>query len=399
MSDIRSTPASTGVTTPSRAAGATPRIDYLDGVRAAAAMYVVVHHIWHHTWRSFPENDGPVWLGWLVYGHVAVSVFIVVSGFSLALGPVRRGWQLGSARRFLARRAWRIIPTYYAAILLTGMVFGVLTTERADTVTLRSIVVHALLLQDVVDSPKPNGAFWSIAVEWQIYFLFPLLLLAMRRVGAWQAVLSVAVLVIIVRSVAVASDVYLIRKILDVSPQYIALFAFGVLAAGALADPRRWHQRLMWVAAGVVGVIVGAAATLGSVWVVRHYFWIDLLVGVAAACLFAGMAAGGGQLLRRLLASRLLKWLGSFAFSIYLVHIPVLWLVARWVADPLGVTGTERFLLLVVAATPLVVAVSCAFSILFERPFLTRRSWAEVRPWLLRRVTVPPSPRSEVTSP
>ena len=59
----------------SRAAG-------LDGIRGLAALYVVVHHCWLVTFHGYPANTGPAWLGWLVYGHLAVVVFIVLSGFS-----------------------------------------------------------------------------------------------------------------------------------------------------------------------------------------------------------------------------------------------------------------------------------------------------------------------------
>ena len=45
----------------------------------------------------------------------------------------------------------------------------------------RSVVVNGLLVQNLVGAPSPNRAFWSIAVEAQLYVLFPLLLLMVRR--------------------------------------------------------------------------------------------------------------------------------------------------------------------------------------------------------------------------
>ncbi|HVD88699.1 MAG TPA: acyltransferase family protein, partial [Jatrophihabitantaceae bacterium] len=82
----------------------------LDGIRGLAALYVVVHHCWLVSFHGYPANTGPAWLGWLVYGHLAVVVFIVLSGFSLAIAPARRGWRLGGTVRFAQRRAWRILP-------------------------------------------------------------------------------------------------------------------------------------------------------------------------------------------------------------------------------------------------------------------------------------------------
>src|ERR1700760_753689 len=87
------------------------RVLWLDGVRGAAAMFVVFHHMWLAVWPAFPSNIGPWWLGWLLYGHLAVAIFIVVSGFSLALAPLSNGGRLrGGTRRFIRRRAGRILP-------------------------------------------------------------------------------------------------------------------------------------------------------------------------------------------------------------------------------------------------------------------------------------------------
>ncbi|MDT4988290.1 MAG: hypothetical protein QOI74_2384, partial [Micromonosporaceae bacterium] len=137
----------------------------LDGVRGFAALYVVVFHCWLLTFHGFPANPGPVWLGWLLYGHLAVVAFITLSGFSLALSPARNGWRLGGTARFARRRAWRILPPYWAALVFSLMIAWAVTPQpHSGPPTGRSVVVYGLLLQDFVVAPLPNGAFWSIAV-------------------------------------------------------------------------------------------------------------------------------------------------------------------------------------------------------------------------------------------
>src|SRR3954470_8658102 len=81
------------------------RVSWLDGVRGGAATFVVLHHMWLAAWPGYPRNIGPWWLGWLLYGHLAVAVFIVVSGFSLALAPMRNGRPLPRGPRPLRPRA------------------------------------------------------------------------------------------------------------------------------------------------------------------------------------------------------------------------------------------------------------------------------------------------------
>ena len=94
-----------------------PRIEWLDGVRALAASYVMLHHIYLGLFTGFPENPGPFGLGWLMYGQLAVVVFIVVSGFSLGLGPAHSAGELkGGASGFFRRRAWRILPALLGGV-------------------------------------------------------------------------------------------------------------------------------------------------------------------------------------------------------------------------------------------------------------------------------------------
>ena len=123
------------------------RIEWLDGVRALAAIYVMLHHIYLHVFPGFPESPGPFGLGWLMYGQLAVVVFIVVSGFSLGLAPARGGNRLkDGASGFFQRRAWRILPPYWVALLFSLAVAHFLLVEAPGReVNVRSLVVHGLL--------------------------------------------------------------------------------------------------------------------------------------------------------------------------------------------------------------------------------------------------------------
>jgi peptidoglycan/LPS O-acetylase OafA/YrhL len=299
----------------------------------------------------------------------------------------------------MARRAWRILPTYWAALAFSCIVVGLVTpAETGDQVNLKAIVVHGLLLQDVVDSPKPNGAFWSIAVEWQIYFLFPLFLLLLRRTGPLRLASTVTVAVVVGYLLANGFDVF--ARFLNITPQYVALFAMGMAGAAVVASPPARRRRVLTLGAGALGLVfVVLCLVAGPVRVTDQYFWVDLLVGSATALMVAGLAAGGGGVLRRVFVSRPLAWVGRFSYSVYCIHAPLIWMVWHFV-----VSGWDlpRWLLLgayLGTAVPTVLAVSWAFYLVFEKPFLTRRSWAAWRSWVvgLRRRAAP-DPLPAVTS-
>ena len=282
-----------GANTPVVDAATTPepvRAVGLDGIRGLAALYVVVHHCWLVSFHGYPANTGPAWLGWLVYGHLAVVVFIVLSGFSLAIGPARRGWRLGGTVRFAQRRAWRILPPYWAALIFSLIIAWTVTPQlHSGPPTGRSVIVYGLLLQDVTTAPIPNGAFWSIAVEAELYLIFPLLVLMRRRLST-AAVLAVVTVPVVAMGL-LRPGMATADKLTGVAPQFAPLFAVGVLAAGVVAARDRIRRMPWpWLAAFAAAPVVVLIILNGSVWTVRHYFWIDLAVSPAIALLLAGVA-------------------------------------------------------------------------------------------------------------
>src|SRR4051812_26575815 len=104
---------------------------YLDGLRGALALYVVVHHCWIRGGLVARPGLEGLATNWMLYGHLAVNFFIVLSGFCLMI-PVARTQRLaGGVLDFYARRARRILPPYYA-ILLIGLVLVVATHSAAE---------------------------------------------------------------------------------------------------------------------------------------------------------------------------------------------------------------------------------------------------------------------------
>lgn len=152
----------------------------VDGLRALAALFVVAHHI-HRTlwWPNSPPPGIRPFVSPLLYGHYAVSVFIVISGFCLMLPVIRADGMLpGGVVRFFRRRALRILPPYYCAIAFTALFVD-------HNIDKKQMLAHLFLVHNLWASTYNgiNGTFWSIAVECQIYLLFPLLVLLWRCWG------------------------------------------------------------------------------------------------------------------------------------------------------------------------------------------------------------------------
>ncbi|WP_206061512.1 acyltransferase family protein [Nonomuraea basaltis] len=362
------------------------RLAGLDGLRGLAALFVVLHHCWLLSFPGFPVNDAPGWTGWLLYGHFAVVVFIVLSGFSLAVSPARSGWQLGGIRTFFSRRAWRILPPYWAALLFSLVIaWTVIPQPGQQAPTGQSALIYGLLLQDIFGSPSPNGALWSIAVEAQLYLVFPLMLLVLRKVGA--AVMLGAVTLIVVAVGALAPAVPAVDLLMRLTPQFAALFAMGAVCAGIVRAQEStgrlaWH----WFAAAAALPVLVLIVVAGPEWVVANFFWVDLAVGPAAGLLLTGVATGKPVRLVRLLDTRPLRRLGSFSYSLYLIHSPLVVMVNRLVVAPHVPPGMPTFLLTLALAVPVSVGAAWLFASVFELPFQRHRSWKSLRDAVRARV-------------
>ena len=158
----------------------------LDGVRALAVMAVLLFH------GEVAGFGG---------GYLGVSVFFTLSGFLITTLLATETADTGRVRfgEFYARRVRRLLPASIMLVLL--IVFAAWTTDWFDAVTdLRSQIVGSLLqvanwvflsnggsyqelLQQASGSASPLDHYWSLAIEEQFYWLWPIAFAGLWRVG------------------------------------------------------------------------------------------------------------------------------------------------------------------------------------------------------------------------
>jgi peptidoglycan/LPS O-acetylase OafA/YrhL len=380
-------------------------LSFLDGIRGCAALYVLLHHVWlgvyaRHT--TSPECSiclsAPWWTQWLRWGHLAVVVFIVVSGFSLALVPLSNGFRFRDGfGDYIHRRAVRIVPPYWVALFISCLVVIYFTGQYTGTVVdARAVLAHLLLINNVIDSAKPNGVFWSIAVEWQIYFLFPVILLVCRRLSISAMLAGTLVIVVLVHAAGVhhnqiavllgltPGSLAWLAKLLYLRPHFLALFAFGVAAAQVHVNcgDRSW---LPWHAVGML-LTTSTVALLWSVPTAafeRDFFWIDLLTGLSAAAVMAGFAQRRSAV-SHLLGGPVLAWFGQSSYSLYLIHAPILEILLYGILIRFDFGANLLFLLTLVVVAPVSVLAARGFWRVFELPCMRYRTLHGLRNAFLR---------------
>lgn len=356
---------------------------HVEGLRAIAALVVYVNHAYGQTWNCMSGQFPSSWFMSLftyslVAGHMAVAVFIVISGFCLTLPVVKNEGQLrGGTRAFLARRARRILPPYYAAVgvcmlliwTIIGKPTGTLWDEpvRAD---LHSIVAHLFLVQDFFATAHINYVFWSIAVEWQIYWLFPIFVWSWRRYGPAATVAAALVVGYVLRFQFAES------RLARGSPHFIGFFALGMLAAYVARDTGptyRWlRDRVPW---GLLAGLFGAAVAIAcAVWgwdsASKRLPYLDFPVALAATALLIHTSSSTERRATGVLAWRPLVLIGTFSYSVYLIHAPMLQIMWQYVLSPAHVHPVPMFWALMGPGAVVTLAVAYAFFRLFEEPFM-----------------------------
>lgn len=364
------------------------RLPHLDGLRALAALFVTAHHAWAQAWPVFTPghtHDWPrgLWLPLtrvLFYGHFAVGVFIVISGFCLML-PVSQGKAMpGGAIGFLRRRARRILPAYYASLALSLALVGLCIGHKTGThwdnalpVRMGDIAAHLFLAHDFWHPHLINYPLWSIAVEWHIYLLFPALVWLWRRWGPGWTTAGTMLAVSVFQTLTNGPPLNTIL------PQYAALFVMGMLASDIAFGPSRACRVLRervpwtWTFAVLFGGLVGLCAQWGHTQVEAAQNTLDYLAGAAAAALLVALAIYPQSRLRVCLSWGPLAWAGGFSYSLYLIHAPLLQVETQGLIA-LGLYPQQRawsFLALEGIGLPLILACAYGFYCLFERPFLS----------------------------
>ena len=298
-------------------------------------------------------------------------------------------WRAESAVSF-GRRARRILPAYYAALLsslaLIWLVPGLgsrgdtqwdVSLEAAPTAA-GNLISHALLFHNWLPSYETaiNAPLWSVALEWQIYFVFALLLVPVwRRFGASASLLLATVLGLAPLALHGAF----------VSPWMLIAFALGMWGASLSEREGAWTDGRWALLGCALACCAAFGLRLSSLW--QHPGWSavarvlgDLLIASSSVVFLVRNARRAQQhqpltALGRLCSSRAAGALGRFSYSLYLMHFPLLaWFFQSQLRDEQsGVTALAKLLLL---GVPLILAVSWAFSLLFERAARARRACA-----------------------
>jgi len=298
----------------------------------------------------------------------------------------------GGVRGYLTRRAFRILPPYYAALVIILLVeFTVSGIHRFSQWQVLSHVfmVHNLTPQWIYSVSAP---MWSVAVEWQIYFAFALLLLPVWRKAGIVATIVVALIIGL-------TPIYVLPPEWNFGwscPWYVVLFTLGMIAATSYPGPnRRWSSMRpsSWALLAVAFSILTASLYLLQDSISTREQWnplyrslhrasgwpVDVMAGLAISCIFLSLAASkraahpgfNGPILA-ILESKPVAHMGAFSYSLYLINAPILG-VLLWAFQLAHMRPPFAYLALWIIALPLGLAGGYIFYFAVERHCLSAK--------------------------
>jgi peptidoglycan/LPS O-acetylase OafA/YrhL len=307
------------------------RIGYIDGLRAIAVLAVVACHdaLFMPMWRSILAHPASVpfaALGHaLVDGSHGVDLFFVLSGFCLAHPTLVRLAAEGRARFDLVRygtlRIGRILPPYYVATALMLAVAFIVYRHSGifvvpGSASYRPLDILAQLFLADRGTTLATPPFWTLAVEWRWYFVFPVVLFVWVRAPRAFAALVV---------LAVAS--YWFTRMHNLDFGVLPAFMLGIVAAHVQIHglPIRRFAPLGIVVALVAALLIEPQVVMPDQFGVdQHAFFWQTNPGWQLVAFFGVVSAGLVVPVRTILAQPWCTAIGRASYSIYLVHYPII---------------------------------------------------------------------------
>ncbi|MBY3233846.1 acyltransferase [Rhizobium laguerreae] len=290
------------------------RPDYipsLDGLRGVAALLVVGAHIG----LIFPVTAPHL----VTMGDEAVGLFFALSGFLMAHLYGSRPVTKENVLDFLVSRFARIYPVYLVAVVLVAMLSSMQNLDFVQPIAGGTdFVRHVFLLGS-------SGVFWSIPPEIQFYLLFPVLWFCLAQPQRYSGVIVGLTVAVVVDGLVElpGPGIVLVSK--------LPYFLFGALA-GIMHSC--W---INWIPSVLTGI--STLFLLAVFFTYRHIlpgfspeFWS--LQSAVAAAVIVGLVARQPPIAARVLAAAPIRFFGKISFSLYLFHVPIMFL-ARLTFDAL----------------------------------------------------------------
>ena len=342
----------------------------IQGLRALAVLAVLLFHI-----------DVSLFKG----GFLGVDIFFVISGY-LITGNIIKQHDAGSFtfKAFYIRRFKRLIPAATVTIALT-LIMGYFFLAPSDWQESGRVGFHALLLSsnfvfwadagyfDAAAITKPLLHFWSLSLEEQFYFIWPIILIfclsKLGKKGLFISVILLSALSLIFAELFITEHPDAVFFLMP-----FRIFEFG---AGALLAVKKWQipdNKFKSIA-----VALGLALMIGAICLMDKTSRMPGLLSLIPVIGCALIIASPQAKLSFILSNKVARLIGDASYSIYLVHWPMV--VFYKMSVDLHLSLPVQIAIFIAS-----IVLGCLQYYLIETPFRYNKFWQSKRMFGLPQV-------------
>ena len=314
----------------------------LDGLRGMAAMLIV----WHHFLQLTPAHGRVLSLLsiWLEFTWIGVDLFFVLSGFLITGILADAKGKKNFFRTFYGRRVLRIFPLYYATLIVVllvlpaiGLHTGISPESQFSYWTYTSNFYFA--------THEWNANYlshlWTLAIEEQYYFLWPLVIFLVRDLERLRKGLPLIFTSILLLRIALYHFGYnsIWLSLVTITHcdglllgGYLAL-AVRSLSPTALKGLR--PNKIVAIALGAFALFLADLSGLLPEWEAipkiayfRAVITLSLLAVLFVWLIHAATQRESGWIYT-FFSHRLVRCLGKYSYALYLLHVPLAFLILR----------------------------------------------------------------------
>jgi len=349
-----------------------PRFEFVDALRGLAAVYVAVFHtVFVPMFKDAgPELEIPHWAYAVVRGgYTSITLFFVISAFSLCHTMRARWTEPHEVRDFYIRRLFRIAPLFFVMIVVYLMRDWMIYNNPHKP---WEIIKNALFIFNFFPGQQTGivAASWTIGVEMIFYLIFPLLFARLDSIASAVALCFAALLAgVALQEVSAHLPIDdALRASFDefIFFRHLPVFVFGMLC---------WLVFDRYIARHPRPPAIGAALILGSLW--AYHAWLHGALNTLfpdnyywQAIIYGGLLLGLGILPSSIFVNSATLFCGRISYSIYLLHPIVIYhltpVYRRIYAS--GLPLSARFLISAAVTLGVVVPLAWVCYGLIERP-------------------------------
>ncbi len=317
---------------PDQVGGTRSFLPAVEGMRACAAMGVVLTHV------AFQTGTQEGVLGRLLHRFdLAVAVFFALSGFLLWRGHAAAAREMRhrpATGHYLRSRLVRIMPGYLVAVVIILTLLPE-ANHANSTVWLANLTLTQVYVPLTLTAGLTQ--MWSLSVEVSFYLALPVLAFLAYRLPVRARVPAIAAVAVVslgwgLLPIQTAEGV----NFLNWPPAYASWFAAGMLLAEWTVSPVGWPHRLArnpWAIYGIalVAYLISASPLAGPknlVPATLGQFVVRTSMGAIVACaLLAPLVLDRPGQQHRIMGSPVMVTLGRWSYGLFIWHLAALVMV------------------------------------------------------------------------